>query len=380
MAGLIAHEWIEQVGGAERVLDEFMNVYPEADMFCLWNDAPHRYQQTTVLESVLARSPLRGKKALALPMMPYVWSNVPGDYDWMLISSHLFAHHARVRGVPAERTYVYVHTPARYLWSPDLDSRGKSIAVRAVAPIFRAVDKRRAQSHVNVSANSHFVRERIQEAWGIDASVIHPPVQVTQLQSVADWADALSPREREWLERLPENFILGASRFVPYKRLDYAIDAARVSGLPVVIAGSGPEEANLRAHAERTNVESYFAIRPSNALLAALLQRAMVYVFPSVEDFGILPVEAMALGTPVVVNSVGGASESVVDGVTGVTLASFDDRSLRAAIEKASAIDAAAAMERARLFDATHFQDSIRAWMEPTRVGSVFPNMTGVPS
>ena len=380
MAGLIAHEWIEQVGGAERVLDEFIKAYPEADMFCLWNDAPHRYQQTTVLESVLARSPLRGKKALALPMMPSVWNNVPGDYDWMLISSHLFAHHARVGGVPAERTYVYVHTPARYLWSPDLDARGQSLAVRAVAPIFRAVDKRRAQSHVNVSANSRFVRQRIQEAWGIDATVIHPPVQVAQLQSVDDWADKLNPREREWLERLPENFILGASRFVRYKRLDYAIDAARVAGLPVVIAGSGPDEASLRAHAERTNVESYFAIRPSNELLAALLQRATVYVFPSVEDFGIMPVEAMALGTPVVVNSVGGASESVVDGVTGVTLESFDGPSLRAAIEKASAIDAEAAMERAREFDAPHFQDSIRSWMEPTPGGSSYPTMIGIPS
>ena len=102
MTGLIAHEWIEEVGGAERVLDSFVDMYPEADVYCLWNEAPQRYAQGKVLESPLARTPLRGRKALSLPLMPFVWRDMPrGEYDWMLVSSHLFAHHARTSSVKA---------------------------------------------------------------------------------------------------------------------------------------------------------------------------------------------------------------------------------------------------------------------------------------
>ncbi|WNY33457.1 hypothetical protein Q9Q99_15595 [Curtobacterium flaccumfaciens] len=117
----------EAVGGAERVLDAMADEYPDADLFGLWNDAPGRYPGRRVIESALAPTPLRGRKALAVPFLPALWSHGLRDlglYDWALVSSHLFAHQARVPGVDPERQFTYVHTPARYLWNPELDARG----------------------------------------------------------------------------------------------------------------------------------------------------------------------------------------------------------------------------------------------------------------
>ena len=142
MPGVLVHEWIERDGGSEKVLDEFVRCFPDADVLCLWDNAG-RYPGRTVVESGLARTPLRRSKALALPAMPFVWRDRPGDYDFALVSSHCFAHHVSFRTPPAEfRKYVYVHTPARYLWTPELDERGTSPAARLASPVLRGIDKR----------------------------------------------------------------------------------------------------------------------------------------------------------------------------------------------------------------------------------------------
>ncbi|WP_053387316.1 glycosyltransferase [Leucobacter japonicus] len=363
MAGLIAHEWIEQVGGAEKVLDAFADTFADADMFCLWNDAPQRYSRP-VHESFLARTPLRGRKALAMPLMPKVWNSLSNDgYDWLLISSHLFAHQAQVPGLDPNRKFVYTHTPARYLWEPELDARGASPAVRAASPMFRALDARAAREHRNVAANSDFVRARIARTWGVDATVIHPPVDIDRLQRVADWRDELDEFEAEFMATITEPYLLGASRFVPYKQLDTVITAGAATGMPVVIAGNGPDEDRLRAHAASLGAEVRFVISPSDALLAALMQHAAVYIFPAVEDFGIMPVEAMALGTPVIVNAAGGASESMLEGHTGVALSEFTPAALTTAVHWASGMNTEVCRARAREFSTTRFQGEIRSWM-----------------
>ena len=363
MTGLIAHEWIERVGGAEKVLDAFADEFTDADLFCLWNDAPERYTRP-VRESFLSRTPLRSRKALAMPLMPQVWGNLENhDYDWMLISSHLFAHQARMPGLDPERKFVYTHTPARYIWEPALDARGSSAAARAAAPVFRALDARAARDHRNVAANSDFVRERIARTWGVDATVIHPPIDVARLQRVADWRDELDEFESEFMASLPDEYVLGASRFVPYKQLDTVITSGAAAGLPVVIAGGGPDEERLRAHAAQLDAHVRFVINPSDALLAALMQHATVYVFPAVEDFGIMPVEAMALGTPVVVNRIGGASESLVEGHTGYSVSDFTSPALADVVQAARAINPELCRTRAREFDTSRFQSEIRSWM-----------------
>lgn len=369
MAGLIIHEWIEQHGGSENVVDEMAAAFPDADIHCLWNNAPDRYPGRSVTESWLARTPLRKSKAAALPFMPATWAATRvSQADFVLISSHAFAHHAGGRQeVDGPERFVYVHTPARYLWAPELDVRGGNVIARAVAPALRRIDRKRAQDGATFAANSDYIRERMEHAWGVDATVIHPPVRVEYLQSVASWADQLDSADEYVFSTLPKEFILGASRFVDYKRLDVAIRAGELSGLPVVLAGAGPQYAELQAIADRASVPVMFMTRPSDKLLFALYQAASLLVFAAVEDFGIMPVEAMALGTPVLVVAEGGASESVLALDGGAVIDSLEDAALAAAVDQALKID----MARAELvagehFGSVRFVKQLTAWVGPT--------------
>lgn len=365
MAGLVVHEWIEKSGGAERVLDAMARAFPDASIQCLWNDAPDRFPGRVVQETWLARTPLRRRKALALPFTVPTWRRLeaPTTPEWMLVSSHLFAHHARLRGHEVPK-YVYAHTPARYIWAAELDDRGSGHTVRAVAPLFRRIDRRRAQEPAAIAANSEFVRDRVRHAWDRDAAVIHPPVPVERILSNEDWQSAVvKDAELQVLDALPETFVLGASRFIPYKRLDRVIEAASRAGLPAVIAGSGPDEGRLREVASGAAIPVTFVVSPSDALLYALMQRAVAFVFPPVEDFGIVPVEAQAAGTPVVTGPVGGQLEAFRDGVSGVIADSTAAADLAIAIRKATALPAFDAAAEVASFSEAVFAAKIREFV-----------------
>lgn len=363
-SGLLVHEWIERIGGAERVLDEFAGLYPDADVLALWNDDPGRYG-ARVHESVLAATPLRRHKAAALPLMPAVWNRAArrlGDHDWALVSSHLFAHQVAVPGVAPDRQFTYVHTPARYLWTPELDDRGRSLPVRLAAPPLRALDRWRAANLRNVAVNSAFVQDRVRRAWGIDSVVIHPPVDVARVRGAVATPEGLTEVDRAELDALPGDFVLGASRFVPYKELDTVIALGAASGRPVVLAGRGPDESRLRAIAVEAPVEVRFVIAPSDAMLAHLLARAAVFAFPGVEDFGIVPVEAMAVGTPVIASANGGTRDTVTDS-TGVHLTGTDREELREAVDRAVLMDPDDCRTAADRFASDRFRREVRDWM-----------------
>lgn len=366
MAGVIVHEWLEKSGGSEKVVDAMARQFPDADIVCLWNNTYGRFSSTRVFETWLAKSVFRGRKALALPLMPETWKRLENrGYDWALTSSHLFAHHATFkREPPGFRKFSYVHTPARYLWNPELDARGAGAAVRLAAPMFKAIDRRAAQTTYEFAANSEFVKSRIERAWGRQARVIHPPVEVARIQAVADWRTALTGTELASYESLPTHFLLGASRFVAYKRLDLVIRAGEAMGMPVVLTGAGPDEEVLRKQAARASIDVHFVIKPSDEMLFTLYQRAEVFIFPAIEDFGIMPVEAMACGAPVVVNSRGGASESVVDGETGAIFYGEDTASLRDAVSRAMAVGRHAPRTRAQDFDASVFDRNLSSWIQ----------------
>jgi len=365
---LLVHEWIEQHGGSENVFETMAAAFPDADIKCLWNDAPDRFRDRSVQESWLARTPLRSNKAAALPFMPSTWAKMNvRSYDSILVSSHLFAHHIGGR-LPASgpTKHVYVHTPARYIWTPQLDPRGNSAHARLASRPLKAIDRKRASEGSVFAANSEFVRERIRDTWDQDALVIYPPVEVERLQAVSDWREHLSPEDQKVLESLPPGFLLGASRFVPYKRLDLVIQAGEDSGIPVVLAGAGPQLEQLTAAAAQARVPVHIVLRPSNSLLYALYQQAVAFIFPPVEDFGIMPVEAMCLGTPAIVGSLGGAKESVNALRGGIVIDLRSSAEMKSAIDKASTLDMAGAQTLADAnFSSRSFRERIVSWLTP---------------
>ncbi len=363
MQTLVAHEWIGEIGGSENVFEQIRLTIPDARAVCLWNSHPARF--SGLEETWLGRSPLRGRKAASMPFMSGAWHRVDlRGIDRVVVSSHAFAHHLASRAASSGiESFAYVHTPARYVWVPDFDDRGNSVVGRLGRPYFRRLDRRHVASAVRYAANSRFVAERIADVWGVAASVIFPPVDV---EFFSRPKGRLPDHEEAVLEALPSDFILGASRFIPYKQLDAPIRAGEIAGLPVVLAGSGPEERRLKELAQHAAVPVVFTGRVSDCLLAELYRRAALFVYMPVEDFGIMPVEAMAAGTPVLVNEVGGARESVEIARGGMTAGWRDSRfEDPGAVEEALALNGADASTMAG-FSVPAFRSNFMAWLAAT--------------
>lgn len=369
MAGVIVHDWLEKKdkggGGSVKVAARFATMYPDAPIFTLWNDDHARFSPERVTESWLAKTPLRKSKALSVPLMDAAWRTLPRvDADWVLCSSHAFAHHARFAGSARDAPkFVYVHSPARYIWTPEVDRRGASVAVQLASPPLRWLDRARAKEARSIAANSLFVKQRIEDTWRRDAEVIYPPTDVNRFARLPKLTEA----EAELLDTLPEVFLLGASRFIEYKRLDLVVAAGAAADLPVVLAGEGPYEPELRALASSSSIPVSFVIRPSDELLHALYRKALAYIFPAIEDFGLMPVEAMATGTPVIGRNEGGIAETVVDGRSGFLLDEFAPQSLRAAIADVNSLEPKEIVARAHRFGEEEFSISIQKWIDSGR-------------
>jgi glycosyltransferase involved in cell wall biosynthesis len=360
-SGLIIHEWVERWGGAERVLEAMMQAFPDADVRVLWSDSAELLGREAT-ESWLARTPLRHHKALALPAMLPTWRLPLGSNpDWVLVSSHLFAHH--VRTPPETKKFVYAHTPARYIWEPDRDLRGGNPAVRAASAVLKPIDRRRAGEATSIAVNSSFTAERVRTAWQQPSTVIYPPVDTEVLTAIEDWRAPLADSEQRLLDSLQRPYLLGASRFVTYKQLDTVIRAGVATRLPVVIAGSGPSEMRLRALAAELNADVTFVIAPSDELIRALYSNAITYVFPAAEDFGIMPVEAMACGTPVIGSAAGGVRESVSLVGGGVTADLDHQPDWNDLLQRATDLDPTDFRPRTLAFSRTRFIAQLQEWM-----------------
>jgi glycosyltransferase involved in cell wall biosynthesis len=361
MRTLVAHEWIAEVGGSENVFEQIRLALPHCRAVCLWNGDPVRFGG--VEETWLASSPLRGHKVAAMVFMDSAWNQVDlTDIERVVVSSHAFSHHLASRaadcGIPA---FAYIHSPARYVWVPDLDDRGNSLLGRVGRSYFRRWDRRHVSTNVNYAANSQFVAKRVADAWGVNASVIYPPVDIEGIDS---FSGELSDVDLAAVCALPRHFVFGASRFVQYKNVDAAISAGEILGLPVVLAGTGPDEPRLRALAEQARTSVTFVGRVSDDLLLELYRRAALFVYMAVEDFGIMPVEAMASGTPVLVNEVGGARESVLAVSGGLTSGWRKSRFVDpAVVEKALTIDMKGAMSAVAKFSTSSFRTNLLSWV-----------------
>jgi glycosyltransferase involved in cell wall biosynthesis len=238
----------------------------------------------------------------------------------VLASSYAFAHHVRCTG----KHVVFCHSPLRQIWSGIDDYRQRvslrtGLALRAVTPFLRFLDRRAAlRAHLYI-ATSSVVHSRLNRYYGLSATPIIPP----PIDTVAFRPDA-SPSERD--------YYLWAGRIVePYKRLSLVVEAFAKVGARLLVAGSGRDEQHLRAIAP-SNVT--FLGEVPTPQLAELYRSARALIFPSTDDFGMVPLESMASGTPVIAHRSGGALDTIVEGVTGTFFDSASPESLVAAIDR----------------------------------------------
>ncbi len=309
----LVHEWLDRRAGSETTFEAIARLFPAADLYALSVDPDVRFDfgGRTVTTTLLDTAALRRHRTWTLPAMPLAWSLVRRRrraYDLAVTSSHALVNTAPlVRG--ATTALCYCHTPARYLWMPEVDGRGAR-APRPARAALRRLDARAARGVTAFAANSTETAARIRRFYDREATVIPPPVRTAFFTP--------GPADAAVSAGTDGPFLLAVSRFVPYKRLDLAIGAAAAVGLPLVVAGSGPGEAGLRELAAGAGVPVTFVVAPSDVELRSLYRRAVALVFPAFEDFGMVSVEAQACGTPVVGLAAGGSLDTVRDGGTGV--------------------------------------------------------------
>lgn len=352
----IVHEWVQSRAGSEKVFEALAGIFPEADLFALTRepdvelDLGGRHVSTTFLD----RMPeLRVRRSLTLPLMPLAWKRLRRDpYDLVITSSHAFA-----RWFPPAREALhlsYVHAPARYLWTPELDNRGPASRrlAKATGGPLRRLDRRSIDWVDSLAANSTAVADRILRFYDRQARVIHPPVDTQQY------------RRRDTPKA---GYALCVSRFIPYKRIDVAIAACARVGKPLVVAGHGPGEKRLMAQARGT--ATTFVVDPDDDELSQLYAAADVLIYPGEEDFGIVPVEAQACGTPVLAYGRGGSRDTVIHGETGVLVDRQDAESFAAALIRTdwSTFDTARLTAHAGHFGLDRFEAEVLAWLEDAR-------------
>lgn len=332
----IVHDWLPTIGGAERVLEQMTNVFPEADIFTLFDFLSSKqralFGQCSVRTSYLNRLPaVQRYYRNLLPLFPGAIETFDlADYDLVLSSSYSVA-----KGVltNANQTHIsYVHSPARYAWDlshhymrqTGADHGLKGAITRHLLKRFRIWDYRTANGVDHFVANSEFIAKRIWKVYRREAEVVYPPVDVDRFECQTN----------------KDDFFLTASRMVPYKRIDLIVEA--FTELPrkrLLVLGEGPDYAKIaRIAAGHDNIE--LLGYQDDVTLASHMQRAKAFVFAAEEDFGIVPVEAQACGTPVIAYKAGGTLETVRDydsdprQATGLFFERQTPESLRAAIRR----------------------------------------------
>jgi glycosyltransferase involved in cell wall biosynthesis len=363
----IVHEWLQVYGGSERVLEQLLRCFPVADLFAVVDFVPAKnrafLQGRPVTTTFVQKLP--GARRLFrhyLGLMPMAIEQLDlSGYDVVISSNHAVA-----KGVltgPDQIHISYVHSPMRYIWDlqhqylrqSQLGWGLKALYIRWLFNRLRLWDYASAQHVDHFIANSRYIARRVKKAYGRAASVIHPPVDVTEFT----------------IGREKEDFFLLAGRFVPYKRADLVVRAFRDQpGRRLVVVGEGPEDARVRAAAQGArNIEFRGAV--PKAELVHLMQRARAAIFAAEEDFGIAMVEAQACGTPVIAFGKGGARDIIAteeDAVpTGVL---FDQQSVSAIAAALARFDSLApditpdiCRANALRFSEERFRERIRAFV-----------------
>jgi len=354
MKTALVHYWLVNMRGGEKVLQQLASMYSDAPIYThvldrsvLPSDLRNREFRTTFIQRLPGAKHHYQKY---LPLMPLALEELDMRGFELVISSES----GPAKGVivsPSATHICYCHSPMRYIWDMyhDYKARVKLPVRLAMGPLCHYLRMWDQSSSVRVDqfvANSRFVAERIRSVYGRSSEVIAPPVRVTEFAPVES----------------KDDYYLFFGELVAYKRADLAIEAFRASGRQLVVAGKGDQLIQLRKTAP-PNVR--FVGSLSHHELKSLLAKAKALVFPGIEDFGIVPVEAMASGTPVIAYGKGGVLDTIIPDRTGVLFTEQSVASLNAAIDRFEAMIPGITMEalrdRAAAYAPEHFERKFRS-------------------
>lgn len=301
----IVHDWLVTYAGAERVLEQMLNIFPQADLYSLIDFLPSNQREFImdkhVTTSFIQKLPFAKKHYRQyLPLMPLAVEQLDlSAYDIVLSSSHAVA-----KGVitgPEQLHISYVHSPIRYAWDlqhqylkeSGLDKGLKGWVAKWILHRIRQWDYRTSNGVDHFIANSRFIAKRILKVYRRESTVIYPPVD----------AEFFIFNEKK------EDFYFTASRMVPYKKIDLIVEAfSQMPDKKLVVIGDGPDFKKIKSISGK-NIE-LLGFQPSD-VLREYMQRARAFVFAAEEDFGIAPIEAQACGTPVIAYGKGGVRETI---------------------------------------------------------------------
>ncbi|MBD3882866.1 glycosyltransferase family 4 protein [Phormidium tenue FACHB-886] len=366
MKTAVIHEWLVTYAGSERVIEQILELYPDADLFSLVEFLSEEQRgfirQKPVKTSFLQSLPFAKRHFRQyLPLMPLAIEQLDlSPYDLILSSNHAVAKGVITR--PDQLHICYVHTPIRYAWDlqqqylqgAKLDRGIKAAAARLILHYLRLWDLASANRVDHFIANSRYVARRIWKIYRRPATVIYPPVAVDRFVPTV-------PRDE---------FYFTLARFVPYKRVDLIVEAFNQLGLPLVIVGDGADWERLRSLA-KPNVQ--ILRHQPEATIVDYMQRCKAFVYAAEEDFGIAAVEAQAAGAPVIAYGRGGITETVIAEKTGLF---FPEQTAESLIETVRLFEAGAfwfssqaARHNAERFSRDRFQAEFadfveRKWME----------------
>jgi glycosyltransferase involved in cell wall biosynthesis len=352
----LVHDWLNQIGGAESVLETLVRMFPAAPIFTSMyapDLMPAGYRGWDIRPTFMQRLPgVFTHHQAYLPLYPLAFSRINlAGYDLVLSNKSGFCH-----GVPVPEGAMhicYCLTPTRFLWqyavyrareglSPALD-----LVLKPVVTLLRRWDYAAAQRVQHFIAISTEIRTRIRRFYHRESTIIYPPVDIARFR----------PGNEP-----PGDYFLAGGRLIPYKRIDLAVRACSELGLRLLVYGDGRDRPALQKLA---GPDVVFLGRVSWDELARLLQRARAFIFPGLEDFGIAPVEAQAAGRPVIAYAAGGALDSVVPGRTGEFFTDQTVESLKAILERfdPSAYDPAACRANAERFGVERFERELREFV-----------------
>ncbi len=354
----LVHDWLNQIGGAEDVLQVLVEMYPESPIYTSIYDRdgmPPHYRQWDIRTLWMDRLPaIYNHHQPYLPLYPLAWQGLDlSDYDVVLSNKSGFCH-----GFKKDDTTLhicYCLAPTRYVWQLDAyiarEGFGPVLgsALKPLISLLRRWDYNAAQQVDHFIAISSEIKERIQRYYQRDSVIIYPPVETARFTPV--------PKNEV------EDYYLIVSRLIPYKRIDLAIQAANELGLPLKIGGKGRDMERLQAMAGPT-VE-FLGYVPDDEL-PQLMARCKAFLFPGLEDFGITPVQAQAAGRPVIAFGGGGALDTVIPGVTGEHFHELTAESLIEVLRQfdADKYDTDTIQRHAQKFDVEVFRHRLATYVE----------------